>query len=224
MQKILIASSSNNFLDRNVKLLSSEDVLIYTATTGMEALRIHQQERCDLIIAELHISGMGGDELCSFIRKDNDLRAVSVILTCHGTPGELNRVARCGANAWVIKPVRPEKLLENVTKLLKISKRILYRVPLKAKALGTKGDEPFFCTMRNVSASGMLIETEQLLVQGDQITCLFSLPASREIVAAGEAVRSLHMPDGLYQYGVQFIDLSPEFSEEIEKFVANSHG
>lgn len=220
MKKILLVNSVIVFHERNKGLLSRSEFTILTALTGKEALQVHRHERADLIIAELDMPGMKGDELCTHLRREKDLRNVSVLLACVDTPENRARVALCGANSWLPKPIDPERLLESVGQLLAVSARQGYRVLLKAHVNGEQELSPFFCTSRNISSTGILFETDKLLYKGDRITCEFFLPGASQVTADGEIVRSVSMPDGSFHYGVRFIDLAPVFRGKIEKFVA----
>jgi CheY-like chemotaxis protein len=222
MRKIIIVNSIHAFLERDKSILNRVDFRIYTATSGEEALRIHREERANLIVADLDLPDMGGDALCALIREESVIRNVSIILVCQDIPEELERVSMCGANAWVTKPVRPELLIESVGQLLAVSLRKGYRVLLKAKVNGARENVPFFCTSHNISVSGILLETEKVLKPGDCITCAFFLPGSQQIEVDGEVVRLEEKPDGLHHYGIRFIDLAPAFREEIEKFIAQA--
>ncbi len=222
MRKIIIVNSVHAFLERDKSILNRADFRIYTATSGEEALRVHREERASLIVADLDLPDMGGDRLCSLVRNESAIRNVSIVLVCHDVPEELERVSTCGANAWVTKPVRPEQLVESVGQLLAVSLRRGYRVLLKARVNGARESVPFFCTSHNISVSGILLETEKPLEPGDCITCSFFLPGSQQIVVDGEVVRLEKKPDGLFHYGVRFIDLAPSFSEEIERFIAQA--
>ncbi len=220
MKKIIIANSIHAFLERDKSILNRGDFRVYTATSGKEAFRLHQEEKANLIIADLDLPDMGGDALCSLVRKESSTRSVSIILVCQDIPAELERASTCGANAWITKPIRPELLVESVGQLLAVSMRRAYRVLLKAKIHGARQNEPFFCTTHNISVSGILIETEKVLDAGDLITCALFLPGSQQIVVDGEVVRLEKKPDGGYCYGVRFNDLAPEFRAEIERFIA----
>jgi CheY-like chemotaxis protein len=224
MKKILLVYSLIVFCEKNRDLLNRSDFRIYTAISGKEALRIHRARRVDLIIADLDMPDMGGDELCSIIRSEEELRNVSVLLACRDTPEELERIAQCGANAWVTKPLQVGSFLERVARLLEISLRKDYRVLLKAAVQGEKEDRSFFCTSYNISASGILIETGEILEQGARITITFFLPGARQIVAEGEAIRSVMLTEGCYHYGIRFVDLAAGFRQEIEQFVASLTG
>jgi DNA-binding response OmpR family regulator len=222
MKKIIIVNAIHAFLERDKSILSRADFRIFTATSGKEALRIHQEEKVNLLVADLALPDMGGDVLCSLVRKESTIRNVSIILVCQNLPEELERVSTCGANAWVTKPVRPEQLVESVGQLLAVSLRRGYRVLLKAKVHGARENVSFFCTSHNISVSGILLETEKLLEPGNRITCTFFLPGSRQIAVDGEVVRFDKKSDGMHHYGVRFTDLAPEFREEIERFIAQA--
>ena len=221
MKKILLVNSLIVFYEKNKGLLSRSDFQVFTALTVMEALQVHRKERVDLIVADLNMPEMGGDKLCSLIRTDKEFKNVSILLTCCDTPEELKMVAQSAANAWVTKPINNGEFLEKIGQLLAVPVRKDYRVLLKAKVEGDQESTPFFCTSYNISTSGILIETGRVLNLGDRLTCTFFLPGARQIVAGGEAVRSGAAADGCYHYGIRFIDLSPEYRKEIERFVAS---
>ena len=220
MKKILLVDSVVAFYDRNKSLLNRSGFQILTAITGKDALQLHRQEQADLIIAELNMSDMPGDELCMLLRMEKELKHVSVILVCSDTPENLARITHCGANARVTKPINPEKLLETIGQFLSVSTRTGYRVLLKAHIRDEPGISPFFCTSHNISSTGIMFETDRLLDQGDRIICTFFLSGACRITADGEVVRSEKKPDGSFQYGVRFIDLASSSRGEIEKFVA----
>ena len=221
MKKILLVGSIIIYFEKNRGLLNRTDFQILTAATGREALRIHREERVDLIIADLAMPTIGGDRLCSIIRTEKEFRRVSILLVCRNSPEEIEQVAQSGANSWITKPIDAGQLLEKLGQLLSISIRKDYRVLLKAAVKGEMGNIPFFCTSYNISASGMLIETGKVLDKGDRITCTFFLPGSRQIVADGEAIRALTLGDDCFHYGIRFLDLAPETRMEIEKFISS---
>jgi len=219
MKKILMVYSAIVFYEKNRDLLNRSDLRIYTAVSGKEALRIHRKNRVHLIVADLNMPDMGGDELCEQIRSEPDYRNVSILLACRNNPDELERVARCGSNDWVEKPLQSGAFLEKVGQLLEISVRKDYRVILKASVRGEKDNRPFYCTSYNISTSGILIETGEILEQGDRLTCTFFLPGDKQIVVEGEAIRSISLGEGCYHYGIKFIDLAPDFLVHIENYI-----
>jgi DNA-binding response OmpR family regulator len=224
MKTVIIVNSVQLFNEKEKGILNRAEFRILTTSSAREALRMHREERADLIVAELDMPEMGGDLLCSRIRAETELMRVSVILICHDRQEDLKRVTACGANAWVAKPLRSEQLVEKIEQLLAVSSRRGYRVLLSAKIRGATENASFFCVSHNISSSGILIETEMLLHKDDRVTCKFFLPGARQIMAEGIVARTVQMPDGEYRHGVSFIDLAPEFRHDIERFVAAQNG
>jgi len=216
LNKILIVNNHSSFLERNEGLLNRVGFKIYTATSALEALQIHRAHRVKLIIAMLDMPVISGDMLCSLIRQDPELRKVSILLICQPSPGQLERASCCGANAWICKPLQPGVLLHEVGKLIAIPTRVDHRAGIH----GIVRCKWFSGISRNISVSGVLCETDVEIDQEEIITDLSVSISSREIVADGKVARSVKLPNGLYNYGVQFIGLAPEHRKEIETLVA----
>jgi CheY-like chemotaxis protein len=222
MKKILIVNAISVSLEREKSILDRADFRIFCASSAADALRIHRDEQVDVIVADLDVHDMTGDQLCSLIRKDNGLRTVSFIMVCHGTPKELERVTTCGANTWIEKPIRAEQLIQSVGQFLDVPLRRGYRVLLKVKADGAHDGLEFFGMSHNISVSGILIETEAVLAKGDNVTCSFFLPGSHQIMVSGNVVRIDKQKETVTQYGIRFSNLAAKCREEIEKFI-DSH-
>src|SRR3954453_5298400 len=108
MKKILLVNSLASSLALEKSLLNRADFRIFTAVSAEEALQIHRQEKVHLVIAELDLPQMGGALLCTALRNEGGVRAVSIVLVCSDNPDDLERVSRCGASGWMLKPLRPE--------------------------------------------------------------------------------------------------------------------
>jgi CheY-like chemotaxis protein len=220
MKKILLVNTSRHFFAEGKSLLDRKDFQVLLAPSAIRALQVHRDEHVNLVVSDLEMPEMGGDVLCMRIREESDVRAVSFILTCHDSPSALERASKCGANVVLKTPFSAQTLLEHVEKLLAISIRRGYRVLLRAKVISSKDDSVFFCTSQNLSTTGMLIETDRPLKQGDLITCSFYLPEASHITAEGEVVRAEKTPEGKFHCGIRFVMLSPEHHLQIEKFIS----
>ena len=219
MKKVLIVDSLKSQIDRQKSILNRADIRIFAATSGEEALTIHRAENVDVIVSDLEMPGLAGDKLCSIIRRDEALKNVAVIIACSGGAADIERINRCGANAYVTKPLRPVQFLENVGRFLDVPERKSYRVLLKATVTGKFGNEPFYCSSQNISASGLLIDTDKALEKGDILSCSFFLPGSECIVTEAEVMRAAKGSEHSHSYGVRFLSLSPAFKKAIEVFI-----
>lgn len=221
MKKILIVDDLKAFIDKEKSVLNRSDFTIFTTTSSRDALEIHRSENMDLMIIDLDMPELNGDELCSLIRKDHMMQQVSVIMVGTASESDINRYRRCQANAYVTKPIKPLQLLEKVSQLLDIPERKSYRVLLKVTVNGSSPDETFFCSSQNISSSGILIETDKALQKGDSVNCSFFLPGAERISVNAEVVRVTANGTGSFHYGARFLDLRSQYRTAIESFVMN---
>lgn len=223
-KKILLASISKTFLERNKNLLSREDFLLLTTNNGAEALELHRQHRFDLVIADLYLKDMGGDLLCAQLHGEGGDRPVAVVLICFDKADEHVRVAQSGADAKIIRPVLPEQIIETVGNLLGIPLGRPKRAIFKVRVQSRKGVLAFVCVSLDISVTGMLLQTEHHLDIGDRIVCQFTLPGAGSIETEGDVVRSVSPASGEHQYGIQFIALPLASRREVERYIASVSG
>jgi DNA-binding response OmpR family regulator len=221
MKKVLIAHDIHVLLEPNSAFLNRTDIEVFTATTNDKALRIHLKERVNLIITQLDMPGMPSEEFCYLIREDANLRATSLIMVCDNDPAAIEQSKKCRANAVLLRPVHPIVLMEKAQQLLDIAARKKLRVLLSAHVESQIGDESFFCRSRDISETGMLIETDKSLVENARLSCVFYLPNAKRIQAGGKIIRSVKPAPGdeNYQYGIMFTDLLPGVKQELNDFV-----
>jgi CheY-like chemotaxis protein len=221
MKKILIARDLHTVLAPNETFLKRTDLMLFIASTNDEALKIHRAERVNLIITLLDMPGMASEQFCSMIREHEELRAVSMIMVCADTPEAIERSAQCGANAVLLHPVHPFVLMVKAQQLLDIAAREMLRVLLSASVDGRVDDEPFLCRVRNISATGMLIECDTPLAEGARLSCMFYLPNTRKIEVSGKVIRSLEQTPShqVHQYGLIFTDITAEARRLLADYV-----
>jgi CheY-like chemotaxis protein len=218
MKKILIVDDLEPFITQEKTILSRVDFRIFTAKTGEEALNIHRGHGMDLILVDLNMPGMAGDEMTRAIRQDPALRTVSVIIICSQKKADVERCASCGANDYVTRPLNPKKLLDKTGRLLDVPQRRSLRVLIKVTVKGRLGADPFFGTTHDISTAGVLLETDRVLARGDVIACSFFIPDSERMNAEGEVMRVVKDEKG-YRYGIRFLDLGDKDRAAVEAYV-----
>ncbi len=219
MNKIFVSKDLVPFIEQEQTILKRNNVKLYTKDTAEEALALHRKERMDLIIADLNMPRMGGDKLCATLREDEDLGRVYFIIICTGKKADLKRCETCGANSFIVRPFDIPEIVSRVGRLLEIPRRQDLRVLVKVTVQGNFRQEPFFCTSRDISASGILIETDKTLARGDVISGSFFLPNSDRVNVSGEVVRVIRGSTSAYSYGVKFVEPSPEDRDRINRFI-----
>jgi len=99
-----------------LKLPNVEEVV--EAKNGADALGIlKSQGDIGLILLDIIMPVMGGIEMLKVVRADDDLKHVPVIVL---TTDETKRTEAldCGANDFVMKPVRKEQVGEKINRLI----------------------------------------------------------------------------------------------------------
>ena len=97
--------------------LREEGYEVYKAYSGKEALEIFKQERIDLVILDVMMPVMDGNQVCSKIR---DTSAVPIIMLS-AKDAEMDMVSSLyqGADDYVTKPFSPAELTARVDALLR---------------------------------------------------------------------------------------------------------
>jgi CheY-like chemotaxis protein len=220
MKKILVADPLKSLIEEENSFCAGRCEIVHRGDErGLLAL--HQAEKVNLIISPLDLPGMSTDRLFSAIRSDRHLRSVSLIIVCSHTTADKKRADQCCPNAILTLPVNSELLLEKVRSFLNISGRESYRVLLSVNIEGSSRETSFFCRSENISTTGLLIETDRDLEDGDRLKCSFFLPDSRHIIATGEIVRKIEQPEKsvMKRYGVKFDTLHPDARAAIDVFI-----
>ncbi len=221
MKKVLIAQELHAFLEQDKTFLDRTDIKVFAANTNEDILKVHRAEKADLIITQLDMPGMTSDRLCTLIREDANLRNVSLIMVCANTPEAIRESSRCRANAVLLRPLHPVLLMAKAQQLLDIAARETLRVLLSANVDSLSSGGSFYCRTRNISATGMMIETDNLLEEGARLSCQFYLPNAKKIETSGKIIRIIQETSGAedYQYGLMFTDITPEAKQQLIDFV-----
>jgi len=95
------------------------EVRVLTATNGLEAITVVEQESPDLILLDIMMPKISGFEVCSKLKGDPATRDIVIVMvTALNEPGDVERAAECGADDYVAKPIDRAALTELVRSLL----------------------------------------------------------------------------------------------------------
>jgi DNA-binding response OmpR family regulator len=93
--------------------LTKNGFSVKTAANGQEALKILRKVVPAVIILDVQMPGMSGYDVCQVIKRDNRLLGVPVVfLTAQGSPQDYKTGMDSGGVVYMVKPFRPEKLLQ----------------------------------------------------------------------------------------------------------------
>lgn len=87
------------------------DLSILEAGNGIEAIAKARLNRPDLIITDLNMPEMDGEELIAHVTSDAELAGIPIlVLSADRTAGRCERLMHEGAVACLTKPITPEEL------------------------------------------------------------------------------------------------------------------
>lgn len=116
-KKILIVDDERRQREILELILSEENYKVNTAMSGEQALKMVRQERYDLVLTDLKMSGMDGLQLLQQLLQ-TDSSIIVILMTAHGSIDSAKEAIRLGAYDYLEKPLEKDKLLEIVSKAL----------------------------------------------------------------------------------------------------------
>ena len=118
MAKILIVDDSSTMRESLDLVLSSAGYEVDAAINGVEGLKFYTEKKdYMLVITDVNMPEMNGLDLLSNIRKlSKDIPVV--VLTTETEKEKIDLAKSLKANAWIIKPFKPNDLLSVVSKLV----------------------------------------------------------------------------------------------------------
>ncbi len=122
--RLLIVDDSpamRSFIRRVIDLSGFELAGCWEASNGIEALELLCSEWVDVILSDINMPGMDGEEFLRHLAGSELLRAIPVIIiSTDGTDQRIERMLALGARGYVVKPFRPEVLREALEKTLAV--------------------------------------------------------------------------------------------------------
>lgn len=224
MKKFLVTDNLEMVKEAGSPILSRKDIEIFTASSAEEILNIYRMENVNLITTDFDLTGTEPDEICNVLKKiraEDSLNNVSIITICDNEKSAISRAYACKANANIVKPVDFDMLFREITRFLNLSCRESHRALLTAAVQGEKRNKKFFSNSLDISNTGMLFETDEVLEEGDSVKCSFFIGRFLRTLK-GKIVRvDKKAPDKNY-YGMLFSELDPYSKAKIDEFVDES--
>lgn len=217
--KVLIVDDMRNFLDLESSFLRRTDCTILKALNGLEALRLAKSEKPDIVFLDLEMPVMNGIECCRFIKSDNELKHIPIVIV---TASEKeSECYKAGCNSYVRKPIDEDRFFSEIQKFVKVlvrkDPRIEVELPVNATFKGTKTQG----TATNISRGGLLFETKEPFAVGTKLTIDFCFPGDKEkIKAKAMVVRVTKARTAeLGGIGISFMELIEKHQSAIESFI-----
>lgn len=119
MKRILIAEDEEIIRMLIVDTLEEVDYQVDEASDGVEALKLFERNKYDLLILDYMMPRCTGLEVIEKVRNDPDHSEIKILmLSAKSQQHEKEKVLLFGANDFMAKPFSPIKLVERVKAIL----------------------------------------------------------------------------------------------------------
>lgn len=119
MEKVLIVDDDPNILLSLEFLLRKSGYQVFVAVDGEEAIALVEKERPNMVLLDIMMPKVNGYEVCEYIKKDDELNLVKVIILSAKSKNTDKALAyEKGADGYLVKPFSTKELLENMKCLL----------------------------------------------------------------------------------------------------------
>ncbi len=117
LKKILIVEDEQKIADIMVAYLDREGYSAKTTSSGTEALELAASFGPDLVVLDLMLPDLSGEEVCKELRKRSDVPIIMV--TARTAEEERIQGLEIGADDYVTKPFSPRELVARVKSVLR---------------------------------------------------------------------------------------------------------
>jgi two-component system chemotaxis response regulator CheY len=120
--RVLIVDDSpamRSFVRRVLEVSGFDLASCFQAGNGEEALEVLRSEWVDLVLSDINMPVMDGEEFLRRLEADEMLRTLPVvIISTDATANRIERMISLGARGYVTKPFTPEALREQLERTL----------------------------------------------------------------------------------------------------------
>ena len=118
MKKVLVVDDSETVRQQVRQTLTAAGYEIVEAIDGVDGLdKVRETKDLALALCDVNMPRMNGLEMIAELHRSGPSIPV-VMLTSEGQPSLIRRARDAGAKGWIVKPFKPELLLEAMNKLL----------------------------------------------------------------------------------------------------------
>lgn len=118
-KRILIVEDEAKIVEFIESYLLNSGYTVYKAFTGREALKIFEQQKIDLILLDLMLPDITGEEVCLKIRKNSGVPII--MLTAKSGDENIIKGLDMGADDYMTKPFSPRQMIARVNAVFRRS-------------------------------------------------------------------------------------------------------
>ena len=178
---ILVVDDDKHILEVIKAYLEKEGYTVLTAGNGKNAMRLFEQHDISLILLDLMLPDLSGEDICRSIRSKSDIPIIMV--TAKVEEDHIIKGLSLGADDYITKPFRPKQLVARVAAVLRrydVTERFFAEEKGKIYTCGiitvdtenrqvTKGESILKLTPNEYKILSLLISRPQKIFTRDEI-------------------------------------------------------
>ena len=164
MKTILIVEDDMYIHNLIKEILENEKYVVIDSYSGTEALRVLDKEKVDLVLLDLMLPGLNGEEV---IKRVKDIPII--VISAKVSPDSKVQALLNGANDYLTKPFNKDELLARIKVQLRLNKNVNKKLEYKDMILD---DDKHAVYIKNKSISFTKTEyaiLKQLLLNAEQV-------------------------------------------------------
>ena len=118
-KQILIVEDQEELRQLECLLLGSRGYMVEGVADGKAALDYLESRKPDLVLLDVMLPGIDGFEVCRQIRSSEETKHIPVIMiTARNSREDMVKGEQVGANMYMTKPFKSQKIIESIRTLL----------------------------------------------------------------------------------------------------------
>lgn len=119
---ILVVDDEEKIVDVIKSYLEKENFLVHTAYDGKQALEVYNKVKPDLIVLDLMLPDISGEDICRQIRSTDNTPII--MLTAKVEEENILNGLNLGADDYITKPFSPRQLIARIHAVLRRTKAV----------------------------------------------------------------------------------------------------
>jgi response regulator RpfG family c-di-GMP phosphodiesterase len=223
---VLVAGIPRSSFEELAPVLDRHKLTVVQVTSAEDAMKFAHSDRVELIILGTEPTEMSLERVVQTIRSGSSASRKSslLVLAAPGTEDQARLLIGRGVNRVMLTVDPPKLVALQVADLLDIPPRATLRAHTRMLVEVNDGFEEALGAVINVSAAGLLLETDADLEPGQHLMLSIDIDPDVEPVAAkAEVVRNTDAErEGVAGVGIRFLSFAGDSRQRLEAILSRA--
>lgn len=223
---VLVAGIARSSFEELAPVLDRHKLTVVQVTSAEDAMKYAYSDRVELIILGVAPEGMSLEDLVQTIRSDASAsgHASLLVLAEPGSEDEARALIGRGVNRVMLTVDAPKLIALQVADLLDIPPRATLRLYTRMLVEVDDGFEEALGAVVNISAAGLLLDTDADLELGQHAVLSIDIdPDVEPLAAKAEIVRKADPErEGVTGFGIRFLSFAGDSRARLEAILGEA--